>query len=382
MMADCLLATPYYDPNIVGGAEVSTQLIAEGLPGRCNVLTFGRGDGERSVNGVRVREVCLPEFAGLWASPLDGTALTAANKVGGHLRTLWPSRGHVALYQDVVREGGYRTVIMNANETVMDRPSLWKGAHDGGARVVLTLRDNSLLHQKMGPVRYDGPYRNLVRRQLAWIDAIVAPSQYMLDLYAEAGMSKPDSRVIPNAVRMDEPPEPVPFGEKAGVLFAGSIIEQKGIPSLIEASHSFMGGERLELVGRGPLTDACRAAGADVRGWMGQDDLHAEMTRAKVLVLPSVWPEAFGRVLVEAVLCGTLVVGSEAGGIPEVMGHDGRFLFTAGDAASLANRVNWVLGLSEEEYAVELDGMRDWMSRFSVGRYVDAWQDVLDGVSG
>ena len=47
-MIDALLVTPYYDPNIVGGAEISTQLIAEGVLGRCDVLTFGATDARRS----------------------------------------------------------------------------------------------------------------------------------------------------------------------------------------------------------------------------------------------------------------------------------------------------------------------------------------------
>ena len=381
MMADCLLVTPYYDPNIVGGAEISTQLIAEGLPGRCDVLTFGRVNSERQVNGVRVREIRLPELADLWANPLDGTALTIADKISGHMRAHRPTRGHATLYRDIVREGGYRTVVVNANEAVMDRPSLWKGAHDGGARVVLALRDDSLLHQKIGPLRYDNAYQGLIRNQLAWVDAFVAPSKYMLDLYAEAGLAKPDSRVIPNAVRLDKDPEPVAFGEKDGVLFAGSIGQHTGIPSLLEASRTFAGYERLVLVGKGPLADECRAAGVDVHDWMSQDELHAEMARAKVLILPSVWPEAFGRVLVESVFCGTLVVGSRAGGIPEVMNHDDRYLFPANDAEALSACVNRVLGLSEGEYAKELAEMRAWMARFSVDRYVAAWRDVLDGVS-
>ncbi|WP_322354175.1 glycosyltransferase [Paratractidigestivibacter sp.] len=381
MRADCLLVTPYYDPNIVGGAEISTQLIAEGLSGRCDVLTFGRVNAERQVNGVRVREICLPELADLWANPLDGTTLTIGDKISGHLRAHRPTRGHAAFYRDTVREGGYRTVVMNANEAAMDRPSLWKGAHDGGAHVVLALRDDSLLHQNIGPLHYDNAYRGLIQNQLDWVDALVAPSRYMLGLYAGAGLAKHDSRVIPNAVHLGDGPEPVAFGEKSGVIFAGSIGKHKGIPSLLEASRSFVGDRCTELVGRGPLVDECRAAGCDVRDWMSQDELHGEMARAKVLVLPSVWPEAFGRVLVEAVLCGTLAVGSRAGGIPEVLSHDDRYLFPANDAEALAACVNRVLGLSEEEYAKELTEMRARMAKFSVDQYVAAWRDVLDGVS-
>lgn len=69
-MIDALLVTPYYDPNIVGGAEISTQLIAEGVLGRCDVLTFGATDARRSLNGVTVYEMAFPKYANLWAQPL------------------------------------------------------------------------------------------------------------------------------------------------------------------------------------------------------------------------------------------------------------------------------------------------------------------------
>lgn len=380
-MADCLIVNAYYDPNIVGGGEYSNQLIAEGLPGRCDVLTYGRTNSERIVNGVRVREVHLPEYEHLWANPLDGTPLTVADKISRRVQVFRTSRRNVGFYRKLIEAGGYRTIIMNVNLTVMDEPSLWKGAHESGARVVLTPRTDQLLHQKIGPLRYDKLYRALVRRNLSWIDALVAPSQYILDAHANAGMTKSDRRVIPNSVRIENPPESVSFAQKSNVLFAGSIGEHKGIRALLDASRFFVGGERLELVGRGPMANECVVAGADVRAWMSQDELHAEMARAKVLVLPSLWQEAFGRVLVEAVLCGTLVVGSRVGGIPEVLNHDDRYLFPANDAEALAACVNRVLDLSEDEYTKELEDMRAWMARFSVERYVAAWRGVLDGVS-
>lgn len=381
-MRDVLLVTPYYDPNIVGGAEISTQLIAEGLPGRCDVLTFGRTNGRKQVNGIDVYEINLPKFENLWAAPLDGTALSARNKLDGHLGTLFPTAATVARYRDFIREHGYRTVVMNANETVMDRPSLWKGAHDSGARVVLTLRDNSLLSETMDWLDLSAPFRRVIRRQLGWVDALVAPSQYMIDLYADAGMVKADSRVIPNAVDEIDVPE-VPLEERSGVIYAGSVIEQKGIRTLIDAVGSLPAGTTVEIVGRGPLAEECRSADAvDVRDWMPRQDLYREIACKKVLVLPSVWPEAFGRVLVEAVMCGTLVVGSNAGGIPEVLDHDERYLFPAGDAGELAARVGRILGLSEADYARELGALRKSFKRFSKERYSAAWAGVLDGGEG
>jgi glycosyltransferase involved in cell wall biosynthesis len=59
---------------------------------------------------------------------------------------------------------------------------------------------------------------------------------------------------------------------------------------------------------------------ADVRfaGMVGLDELPAALGRASVLVLPSMW-ESFGMVVLEALACGTPVVGTRDGAIPELI---------------------------------------------------------------
>jgi glycosyltransferase involved in cell wall biosynthesis len=61
-----------------------------------------------------------------------------------------------------------------------------------------------------------------------------------------------------------------------------------------------------------------------------------------VLVLPSRtrpnWKEQFGRVLVEAMACGVVVVGSDSGEIPHVIGEAG-LIFPEGDAGALRRQL-------------------------------------------
>jgi glycosyltransferase involved in cell wall biosynthesis len=59
------------------------------------------------------------------------------------------------------------------------------------------------------------------------------------------------------------------------------------------------------------------------------------------VVLPSEWYEGFPLVVAEAYACGSPIVASRIGGLPELI-RDGvtGMLFESGDAASLANAVN------------------------------------------
>ncbi len=377
-MSSILLVSPYYDPNIVGGAEVSTQLIAEGLPGEADVLTFGLEDSVRTLNGVTVYEINIPEMSHFWLDGLNRSHLESKyEKARRLLRMFIPSRRVTATYQSFITNHGYETVLFNSNEDVFTRPSLWKAASASRARTVLVLRDPMLVQRKL-PGFIQKAYRHTVRNQLRWVDIIASPSHYMINLHAHYGITKKDSHVIPNAVDTGAIAA-VPCDRKNGVLYAGSLTKEKGIPTLVRAAGSFAHSEPLELIGRGALAEWCGAQeGVTIHDWMSREDLYQRMAAAKVFVLPSEWPEAFGRVLIEAVMSGTLVVGSDAGGIPEVLDHDERYVFRVGNADDLAAHVNRILSLSEQDYMRELESLQESFKRFSIDRYVNSWRELLE----
>jgi glycosyltransferase involved in cell wall biosynthesis len=79
-------------------------------------------------------------------------------------------------------------------------------------------------------------------------------------------------------------------------------------------------GRKLEVVGTGPRMRALRRLGGpDVRflGWLDRDGLRDAYRRAAALVVPNV--EDFGMVSVEALACGTPVVGLAQSGTADIV---------------------------------------------------------------
>lgn len=131
------------------------------------------------------------------------------------------------------------------------------------------------------------------------------------------------------------------------VGFVGRYLKWKAIDDLFNASRLMKAPHRLLLVGGGPLEGHLRTEAAklgpgrvEFLPTVPHKDLPAIYGQMDVLVLPSrtLGPdkEQFGRVLAEAMSCQTAVVGSDSGGIPDVIGKAGR-VFPEGDVRALAD---------------------------------------------
>ncbi len=144
-------------------------------------------------------------------------------------------------------------------------------------------------------------------------------------------------------------------------LFAGNLVRVKNVESLITAFASLHAqGEcdRLVIVGDGPLRPDLEAAAVDkgvgdsvaFTGKLPNEELPAWMNAADVFVLPS-RNEGLGLVALEAMACGTPVVATAVGGIPEIVTDESiGQLVEPDDPEALARGMRTVLAAGRGRY--------------------------------
>jgi glycosyltransferase involved in cell wall biosynthesis len=163
------------------------------------------------------------------------------------------------------------------------------------------------------------------------------------------------------------------------VVFAGRIVAPKGVRVLIRAAREV--DAEFVICGDGwRLQEMRRLAqrlgiGERVRftGWLGGDALARELAEASIVALPSVWPEPFGLVGIEAFAVGRPVVASSTGGIVDWL-QDGvnGLAVEPGDSDALARALSELLADPARQQEMGEAGRAMASERYSPERHVAA----------
>jgi glycosyltransferase involved in cell wall biosynthesis len=264
----------------------------------------------------------------------------------------------------------------------LGRMNLWKAAYDLKIPVSHVCRGPNLLELKFMGGGLDKYNAGRNAKASRYLTALAAPSGYMLKRHNTAGIrGQSFNDVIYNAIDF----EPLVLSsdimaqKEEMILYAGEIKKEKGIHTLLQATEG-SGNVKLLLIGREVPTNCIRedlsghGSRVEVMDWMEREELFKYMRRAKAVILPSEWEEPFGRILIEAVFNGTIAIGSDRGGIPEVLGNDENYIFRSGDVKVLRSRIERVLRMDEATYLEEVRKQRKITAGSTNDAYVDKWE--------
>lgn len=233
------------------------------------------------------------------------------------------------------------------------------------------------LHQ-----RPEGKLKPLAALAVRGVEHVIVPSRSMQQ-------ALPDARILWNWSARVTSARPA-AAEPITVGFLGRLSRDKGMVTLCEAMQILdqrsPGRYRLVVAGESRFVEpheaaeietALRGLGelVDHRGWVSRDEFFADVQLA---VFPSVWEESFGLVVTEAMSACCPFVISDAGALPEVAGPDHPWVFSAGDAQSLADQIE---NAAEDLGRGVVRGFARWSAHFSPEAGRERLADILDDLS-
>lgn len=157
------------------------------------------------------------------------------------------------------------------------------------------------------------------------IKKFIVASHHMKNNLISLGYRADRIRVIPYFT--DIPDSVTQANERNNILFAGRLSPEKGLDIFIDILALVKTDFRCVIIGDGPshyvsmLRERVRDRGLDNNveflGWVDNKNLGKYYEEAAFLVVPSVWPEPFGIVGIEAMSHSRPVISFDVGGIPE-----------------------------------------------------------------
>jgi phosphatidylinositol alpha-mannosyltransferase len=329
------LVSPYswtYPGGVTRHIEaLAAQLIASGHDVRV-LAPYDPPDrlSARLHRGARPQERDLPE----WVIPLGRTLGIKANGAVSNV-SLFPDA--VTTLRRELRNGDFDVIHIHEPHV----PAIGYDALDAtSAPLVGTFHcysDNALSNGLFANVMFG------VKRKLHHLHVRIAVSEAAA--WTGRRFFGGEYRIVPNGVDVPAELPDADRGPGAPVrlVFVGQAVERKGLPVLLRAFEALRDHVPVELVVVGAdheevdplLLDG--GAGITVLGKVSDEDKHAALASADLLVAPSLGGESFGMVLTEGFAAGTPVVASDIPGYRDVVrdGIDG-VLFPRGDATALA----------------------------------------------
>jgi glycosyltransferase involved in cell wall biosynthesis len=230
-------------------------------------------------------------------------------------------------------------------------------------------------------------------------DRIIAVSEFIGRVLIESGVAAdriavvnngidptPWRRPVENHIRseLNVPADAFLVGA-AGRLFSGKgfdrlvraigLVRLRGLP--VQCAIAGSGDEMqnlTNLITELGLTDAIHLLGF-------RDDVPALFAAADAVAVPSTWAEPFGYVVVEAMAAGRPVIGSNVGGMVDIITPEVGFLPNAGDVDGIADAIEDLMIHPEKKQAMGRSG-RARANQFSLSAMVSNVEKVFDGLLG
>lgn len=373
-MIDVAIVTPRYPPASTGGGQRSARLLATQLTiqERIDEVTVFSFDGTNTAHrdGVKINRLgnvsqFLTEYQNIVAYRKLRTRIESFDIVHAYNMELHPIIGYFSEKLDfpsVATLNSYHFFPSDISNT--------------------TATGFEQIYESIG---YPTTGR-VLRYYMKQIDAFVALSDAIRDIYHKNGFSTSQIKHIPNMI---DPKFDVPTtqSDKGYLLYVGSLTENKGMKYLIKALSLLPKTYQLRIVGDGNRSDELRKLASELKlndriefsGQIPYNQITRVYANAEIFVHPGIWPEPLNRTVLEAMQAGLPVVCTDIGGPPEVI-PDKELLCEPGNPAALAEAIERAREFDHHHDVGELNKKRVYKQHAPekiVEQIIDLYESLL-----
>ena len=220
---------------------------------------------------------------------------------------------------------------------------------------------------------------------------LVVPSDYLRRTLIVNGFDTRRIQVLPQFSRVEPAASPPPSGGRR-ILYVGRLVREKGVLVFLHALAKLTTDDwTADIVGEGPLQREALDLAVQLEiehrvrfhGPAGAEQLQHFYRAASLVVVPSLIPESFGLVGVEAMAFARPVVAFAAGGIPQWL-EDGRtgLLAPHGDVPALAACIDRLLRDHDLAERLGTAGAQAVQARFTLDHHLDGLLAIYRSAAG
>lgn len=394
-MKICLIS-PLFDPWFIGGAERYVTSLAYALSNYHEVIVITTIGPENRANNrlkcnLKVIEIRTKNVCSVYDIIHNSSSIGMARKSSWHLLDLW----NIFTYKQInkiLREE--KPDLVHTNGVVGFSSSLFSAIKKHSQIPhIHTLHDYQLISRWSSLFRMERPilqfnfldrtYMTYMRKISSSVDAVISPSKFLVDFHSKLGFFRSSKKyVVPNGIKLHNNILPKQ-NSGSEFLFIGQVTEHKGLQIAIKAFKKLKEkNAKLHILGEGPYIKTAKdMSKGDNRilfhGFVESNvELDEIFKRCSYAIVPSIWYEIFGLVIVECLDRGLPVIASNIGAIPELIheGYNG-FLFQPGDIDSLHSGISNLLNGKEALPTLSKNAIES-SKKFSIEKHLNSIMDI------
>lgn len=231
---------------------------------------------------------------------------------------------------------------------------------------------------------------------------VIFPTVFMRNELKRMGMCAQRTQIIyaaaDTSLYLHDKPTALPQPDhKLALLYAGRITADKGVHVAVEAVALLVHQYRLHditlrIVGGGDpaylaqlrhlVEQKAISEYVCFSGAQPKQNMPQIYQQADIFLFTSIWQEPFGRVLIEAMAAGAVVVGSPTGGAAEILIHgENALTFPPGDAAALAAQVARLVQTPQLRQQLVAAGKKIAQEKFDITRMTSEIEEYLQVIA-